>query len=264
MSDTLRARLDDTICQRAADAYVHAAANAISADETVSQAYARAAEAMRAVLLAALAEPTGAPTPPEEADSDVIQSAIGHWFTQGGEDQFGPIEATNADELISAILRVVRAPVGSQAPETPPPTTRPSPTNCRYEPPFPGLEAETVLHSHGDNTLVAHMRHAECQTEGPHLAIDCGRYKPAQPLAAPASDERPQAETVEESVWALKWRLLPIWMGHDEIAVKHPGAARLWIERSAAESHGQRDAEPWEPVHLTRTVAVTRQPESGT
>lgn len=52
------------------------------------------------------------PAPPEPQDIELatVQSACDHWFTQGGEAQFGPLSAClNADELIASILHVVRA-----------------------------------------------------------------------------------------------------------------------------------------------------------
>lgn len=52
--------------------------------------------------------PASAP-PPQEID--VIQQCVDHWFTQGGQSQFGDFTRTvhNADELIAEILRLVRA-----------------------------------------------------------------------------------------------------------------------------------------------------------
>jgi hypothetical protein len=45
----------------------------------------------------------------KEQRQDDIATAVSHWFTQGGKAEFGDIgDPTNADELISAILRVVR------------------------------------------------------------------------------------------------------------------------------------------------------------
>lgn len=54
-----------------------------------------------------------APAVPKSAEAielEMVQSACDHWFTQGGEAQFGPLSAClNTDELIASILHVVRA-----------------------------------------------------------------------------------------------------------------------------------------------------------
>jgi hypothetical protein len=54
-----------------------------------------------------------------EHEQEVVDHVRSHWFTQGGEAQFGTLgSCSNADELVAAILRVVRArqfPVHSAA-----------------------------------------------------------------------------------------------------------------------------------------------------
>jgi hypothetical protein len=45
----------------------------------------------------------------EEAEVNAIEDCTSHWFLQGGKSQFGDIgNPRNPDELIAAILRVVR------------------------------------------------------------------------------------------------------------------------------------------------------------
>ncbi len=49
-----------------------------------------------------------------ECESLVIEQITSHWMAQGGEAQFGPLtddgfEPSNADDVVSALLRVVRA-----------------------------------------------------------------------------------------------------------------------------------------------------------
>lgn len=51
-------------------------------------------------------------------DPGTLENIKGHWFIQGGEAQFGSIrKASNPDEIIAAILRLVRA---QPLPQTPP------------------------------------------------------------------------------------------------------------------------------------------------
>ena len=49
----------------------------------------------------------------DEAEANAIESVVSHWFIQGGASQFGPIDEpdtpSSPDEVIAAILRVVRA-----------------------------------------------------------------------------------------------------------------------------------------------------------
>jgi hypothetical protein len=45
-----------------------------------------------------------------ENERETIEDILAHWHVQGGKAEFGPLEdCQNADELVSDILRVVRA-----------------------------------------------------------------------------------------------------------------------------------------------------------
>lgn len=47
-----------------------------------------------------------------DAQVEAIREVVDHWFVQGGRSQFGDLGApSNADELVSAILRQVRASI---------------------------------------------------------------------------------------------------------------------------------------------------------
>lgn len=97
------------------------AADALAAASDVAQKEFRrgfgfgvAAEAAEA--LAAASRPQQEPRLTEQ---DTIDMVVTHWFTQGGEAQFGAIPTChNADEVVSEILRAVRA---SAPPAAPPP-----------------------------------------------------------------------------------------------------------------------------------------------
>lgn len=44
-----------------------------------------------------------------EVEAEIIRRVADHWFIQGGQAQFGPLETPqNADEVISQILALVR------------------------------------------------------------------------------------------------------------------------------------------------------------
>ncbi len=54
---------------------------------------------------------TPSPVSRAEMEREVIDHVVAHWFTQGGEAQFGYIgRPTNADEVVSNILEAVRRP----------------------------------------------------------------------------------------------------------------------------------------------------------
>lgn len=52
-------------------------------------------------------------------EADIIDHIKAHWFTQGGEAQFGPLDlpAENADGIVSAILEAVRKKPADHSPE---------------------------------------------------------------------------------------------------------------------------------------------------
>jgi hypothetical protein len=80
----------------------------------------------RALLFEA-AEALAAASRPQ-TEQEVIDHVVSHWFTQGGVAEFGAIpECHNADEVISAILEVVRA---SAPPAAPPPW---QPKQCEHD-----------------------------------------------------------------------------------------------------------------------------------
>ncbi len=60
------------------------------------------------------------PSPPseEEVELRVIQEIVAHWFTQGGQAEFGALSeySHNADGVVAAILSVVRGSQGAAWP----------------------------------------------------------------------------------------------------------------------------------------------------